>query len=247
VHHHHIVNLSLWTSESVLGGTICGRWLKKPEDIKSYPLFPESNRQSALCKSLTREVWNQLHDKKDASGVSFKTCILSGCQNVDSGIGCYAGSHDSYKTFAPLFDTVIELYHKHAKHARHVSNMNANRLRCPKLPENEAALIVSTRIRVGRNLKGYPLGPGITNDQRIEIMNKMAQQFEMFTGDLAGTFYPLTGLSSSQRKQLIADHFLFKEGDRFLEACGLNRDWPNGRGIFHNAAKTFLIWVNEED
>jgi creatine kinase/arginine kinase len=40
---------------------------------------------------------------------------------------------------------------------------------------------------------------------------------------------------------------LFKEGDRFLEACGLNRDWPSGRGIFHNKEKTFLIWVNEED
>jgi arginine kinase len=46
---------------------------------------------------------------------------------------------------------------------------------------------------------------------------------------------------------LIADHFLFKEGDRFLEACGLNRNWPEGRGIFHNSEKTFLIWVNEED
>jgi arginine kinase len=40
---------------------------------------------------------------------------------------------------------------------------------------------------------------------------------------------------------------LFKEGDRFLEACGLNRDWPTGRGIFHNNEKTFLVWVNEED
>ena len=39
----------------------------------------------------------------------------------------------------------------------------------------------------------------------------------------------------------------FREGDRFLEACGLNRDWPSGRGIFHNADKTFLVWVNEED
>lgn len=38
-----------------------------------------------------------------------------------------------------------------------------------------------------------------------------------------------------------------REGDRFLEACGLNRNWPKGRGIFHNDAKTFLVWVNEED
>jgi len=32
-----------------------------------------------------------------------------------------------------------------------------------------------------------------------------------------------------------------------LAACNLNRDWPEGRGIFHNDAKTFLVWVNEED
>jgi ATP:guanido phosphotransferase, C-terminal catalytic domain len=24
-------------------------------------------------------------------------------------------------------------------------------------------------------------------------------------------------------------------------------DWPDGRGIFHNKDKTFLVWVNEED
>lgn len=46
---------------------------------------------------------------------------------------------------------------------------------------------------------------------------------------------------------MIEDHFLFKEGDRFLEACGVNRNWPDNRGIFHNDAKTFLVWVNEED
>ena len=54
-------------------------------------------------------------------------------------------------------------------------------------------------------------------------------------------------MSEADRKQLVADHFLFKEGDRFLESCGLNRDWPAGRGIFHNKDKTFLVWINEED
>ena len=49
------------------------------------------------------------------------------------------------------------------------------------------------------------------------------------------------------QKQLIEDHFLFKEGDRFLQACGLNNEWPEARGIFHNDDKTFLVWINEED
>ena len=46
---------------------------------------------------------------------------------------------------------------------------------------------------------------------------------------------------------MVDDHFLFKEGDRFLESCGLTREWPEARGIYHNDAKTFLVWVNEED
>jgi len=47
-------------------------------------------------------------------------------------------------------------------------------------------LIVSTRIRVGRNLADYPLGPGLTNAQRIEIMTRVTKAFENYTGDLAG-------------------------------------------------------------
>ena len=54
-------------------------------------------------------------------------------------------------------------------------------------------------------------------------------------------------MTNSERDQLIKDHFLFKGGDKYLESCGLEREWPEARGIFHNDAKTFLVWVNEED
>merc|ERR1711998_512340 len=78
-------------------------------------------------------------------------------------------------------------------------------------------------------------------------MGKVVKACQTFEGDLKGTFYPLEGMSKEDQTQLINDHFLFKEGDRYLAASNLNRDWPSGRGIFHNDAKTFLIWVNEED
>lgn len=76
---------------------------------------------------------------------------------------------------------------------------------------------------------------------------KVVEAVNSFEGELKGKYYALTSLTEAERKQLIEDHFLFKEGDRFLEACGLNRDWPDGRGIFHNDEKSFLVWVNEED
>lgn len=125
--------------------------------------------------------------------------------------------------------------------------MDYTKLVCPPLPEDEAKLIRSTRIRVGRNLADYPLGPGISQQQRKEVEEMVVKALSTFEGELQGKFYALTSLSDDERKQLIEDHFLFKEGDRFLEACGLNREWPEGRGIFHNNEKTFLVWVNEED
>ena len=88
--------------------------------------------------------------------------------------------------------------------------MDASTLNAPPLPEDEAAMIVSTRIRVGRNLKQYPLGPGVTKEQRDEIMALVVKACESFEGDLAGKFYPLDGMSEEDQKQLIEDHFLFK-------------------------------------
>merc|ERR1719249_6214 len=54
-------------------------------------------------------------------------------------------------------------------------------------------------------------------------------------------------MDEAVRQQLVDDHFLFVSGDRNLTVAGMERDWPEGRGIFHNDAKTFLLWVNEED
>lgn len=65
--------------------------------------------------------------------------------------------------------------------------------------------------------------------------------------ELKGKYYPLLGMTKEDQQQLIDDHFLFKEGDRFLQAANACRFWPTGRGIFHNDNKTFLVWINEED
>merc|ERR1711931_319316 len=109
------------------------------------------------------------------------------------------------------------------------------------------APVHSTRIRVGRSIDGFGLSPGITKEQRLGVENLMKKAFANLTGDLAGTYYPLTGMNEQVRQQLVDDHFLFMSGDRNLIAAGMERDWPEGRGIFHNKDKTFLTWVNEED
>jgi len=42
--------------------------------------------------------------------------------------------------------------------------MDHTQLKCPPFTADEAEMILSTRIRVGRNLAAYPLGPGITKE-----------------------------------------------------------------------------------
>lgn len=125
--------------------------------------------------------------------------------------------------------------------------MDYTKLDCPKFPKDEDSMINSTRIRVGRNLAEYPLGPAVTKEERLEIEDKVTKALSNFKGDLKGKYYSLGKMSASEKKELIEDHFLFKEGDKYLESSGLERNWPEGRGIFHNEDKTFLVWVNEED
>ena len=138
---------------------------KSADELKDYDtLFPAGSTKSLVSQFCTREVWEEYKDLKDASGVSFKTCIFSGVKNLDSGIGAYAGSHDSYTTFRKLFDPIIEKYHGHAPDASHVSNMDASSIVNADFSPEESAMVNSTRIRVGRNLAGYPLGPGISKE-----------------------------------------------------------------------------------
>jgi creatine kinase/arginine kinase len=210
-----------------------------------FPVFPKDCK-SLLCKYLTRDIFEELKDRKTSSGFTLQDVINSGVVNIDSGIGVYAGDEESYFTFAPLFDPIIQEYHGFSPNDMHKSNLNPDDLMISN-PDPTGEYILSTRIRVGRNAAHLPLGSAITKEQRNSLEKQVFNVLNRLKGKLSGTYYPLTGMSEEIRLQLIKDHFLFKAGDRFLEAAGLNRDWPEGRGIFHNDEKTFLVWVNEED
>lgn len=210
-----------------------------------FPTFPD-DCTSKLCKHLSKEIFETLKDKQTSNGYTFQQAIHSGVENPDSGIGVYAGDEESYTMFAPLFDPIIEDYHGFSKNNSHKNNLNPDDLNAPN-PDPESNYVISTRIRVGRNVAGLPLGPATSREQRNGIERQVSGALSGLKGNLAGTYYPLQGMSVDDSAQLIADHFLFKAGDRFLESAGLNRDWPEGRGIYHNDEKTFLVWINEED
>ena len=210
--------------------------------------FPEFSPDcsSLLSQHLSKQIFVKLKDKVTSSGFTFFQAINSGVVNPDSSIGVYAGDAESYSLFSPLFDPIIEDYHGFSKTDTHRSDLNSAMLPAPD-PDPAGEFILSTRIRVGRNIAEIPLGPAISKEQRNTVESQVAKSLCNLSGELTGTYYPLLGMDEEVQHQLIADHFLFKSGDRFLDAAGLNRDWPEGRGIFHNQEKSFLVWVNEED
>merc|ERR1712142_639719 len=215
-----------------------------------YHTMPEpmpeiKSTHSLVAKHVTKEKWDVLKDiKTQTSGFTLAKAIACAVQFDDQHCGIYAGDWDSYKDFAEVFDPLIQEYHGISADAVHTSDMDVSKIKGNIDP---TAPVKSTRIRVGRNIDGFGLSPGITKDQRLNVENLMKKAFANLEGDLAGTYYPLTGMAENVRQQLVDDHFLFMSGDKNLIVSGMERDWPEGRGIFHNKDKTFLTWVNEED
>ena len=106
--------------------------------------------------------------------------------------------------------------------------------------------IMASGIRVCQSLVGFGLFPGFTKKHRIDIEKLMSSALGKLINDLAGDYYLITGMGEGVRKQLVDDIFPFVIGDRNLTVAGMKRDWPDSHGIFHNAAGTFLLWVNEK-
>ena len=117
-------------------------------------------------------------------------------------MGCHAGDLESYQVFSEFFNKVIESYHKGYKadgSMKHITDMDANKI-TTNLEDSTKNKIVSTRIRVARNLSLYPLNAGGTKETRMAIADLMDQVTSRFTGDLKGKFYRHTNMTNEERQ-----------------------------------------------
>uniref|UniRef100_A0A0K0EZR7 arginine kinase n=1 Tax=Strongyloides venezuelensis TaxID=75913 RepID=A0A0K0EZR7_STRVS len=188
---------------------------------------------SLLKKYLTKEVMDKLKDKKTKLGATLLDVIQSGVANLDSGVGVYAPDAEAYTLFKDLFDPLIEDYHNGFGPNQVQPATDLGEGKYSQLPDldPEGKYIQSTRIRCGRSFQGFPFNPCLTEDNYKTMEATVKKVFESFTDEeLKGTYYPLLGMTKEVQNQLIADHFLFKEGDRFLQAANACRFWPVGRG-----------------
>lgn len=212
-----------------------------------YAKLVASDSKSLLKKHLTKEIFDELKNKKTSFGSTLLDCVQSGFENLDSGFGIYAPDAEAYSLFAKIFNPMIEDYHTGFKPGDKHPARDFGDLNSFENVDPTGEYVVSTRVRCGRSMEGYAFNPCLTEANYKEMEEKVSSTLSALEGELKGKFYPLTGMEKAVQQQLIDDHFLFKEGDRFLQSANACRYWPSGRGIYHNDNKTFLVWCNEED
>merc|ERR1712183_1246680 len=221
---------------------------------QSYPKdedFPDlSKHNNHMAKVLTKEMYAKLRDVRTPAGYSLDMAIQTGVDNPGHPfimtVGCVAGDEESYEVFADLLDPVIDGRHNgYGKDAKHKTDLNPDNLKGGVFGEK---YVLSSRVRTGRSIKGIALPPHCTRGERRAVEKIAVDALAGLEGEFKGKYFPLSKMTEAEQDQLINDHFLFdKPVSPPLPCAGMARDWPDGRGIWHNDTKTFLVRVNEED
>jgi len=229
--------------------------VKNTKDFK-YMIFNECPKfspahRSGMAKHLTPELFEKLKDVKSSKGYSLHNVIMTGVVTPHLGVGATSGDEECWELFQELFYPIIKDWHGYdANTQKHPVDLDFTKLVFSdeqKATFNE--YVASTRIRAARNISGYSLPPGATAEDRAAVESVLKQAFDGLSGELAGKYYELGGLTEEQTKFLLDKGFLFQipTAKNLLTGAGAARSWPNNRGIFHNDTQTALCWVNEED
>jgi len=236
------------------GGSYAGD-IKDTPDFKyvSYSTLPAftDKHKSLMAKYLTQEVFDKLKDLKSSKGYTLSNAIMTGVVTPHLGVGCTAGDEECWDIFKDLYYPVIKGWHGYDAYTqKHPVDLDPSKLWfTDEQRETFNKYVVSTRIRAARNISGFALPAGATAEERSGVEAVLKQAFSGLSGELAGTYYELGGLTEEQTKFLLERGFLFQipTSRNLLTGAGAARSWPNNRGIFHNEAQTALCWVNEED
>merc|ERR1712168_621366 len=210
-----------------------------------------SKHNNWMAKVMTPELYKKMRARQTKSGYTIDDVIQTGVDNPGHPfimtVGAVAGDEDSYETFAEFFDPLIEARHGgYKKDDMHTTDLNADGLVMDEPFDPE--YVFPVRVRTGRSIRGYALPPWCSRAERRKVESISVGALDRFDGDLKGKYFPLYEMTEAAQDQLIADHFLFdKPVSPLLTCAGMARDWPDGRGIWHNDEKNFLVWVNEED
>lgn len=108
---------------------------------------------------------------------------------MDSGVGVYAPDAEAYTTFKELFEPILTDYHSGFKPSDKQPPVDLGEKHIADLKDldPEGKYIVSTRIRCGRSIAGYPFNPCLTEaviDYNIFVEKFQIRAFFCFHSEL---------------------------------------------------------------
>jgi len=215
---------------------------------QDYPNFSKHNNWMSKC--LTKEIYEQLREKVTPNGYTLDLAIQTGVDNPGHPfimtVGATLGDEETYETFKPLFDKVIEKRHNgYQPSDTHKADLAYDKLKDAKF---NPKYVRSSRVRTGRSIRGLALPTFCTRAERREVEKLFKTACSRLKGDLAGQYRALFDMEEKEIEEYIDEHLLYdKPVSPLLIASGMARDWPDGRGFFINKDKTLVVWVNEED
>jgi len=234
-----------------------GGWDDFGEKMKAY------SGELQIKDVLTKEMYEKYQGEKTALGVTLDKCIKGGVDKVNQGeewnvgkVGMLFGDAECVTKFHDLVGPIMKIRHNNPTLPHPPPNLDGSKLLDHSIIDEN--YVISTRVRTGRTISGFPLPPSISQDQRKELEGIVTGALAGLEGEMKGDYYPLAGsntyapkpngIDKETEERLIKDHFLFQEPDEpMLLSWRMERDWPHARGIYHNEDKTALVWVNEED
>jgi arginine kinase len=206
-------------------------------------LNSDAEKKSLLKTLLTKDILDQLKEKKTIFKGTLLDCVQSGLEIQDTPIGVFACDAEAYTVFGPLFEPLIENIHDFKKDSKHPALDWGDVCKIPELDES----VISIKIQCIRSIDCFPFAANMNMDHYEEIMRKIMTVTKCMSGDFKGKFYPLEGMDKDVKKMLIDGGIVFLENNQLLKSANATRFWPTGRGVFVNEAKTFVVWCNEED
>jgi len=232
----------------VAGGAAPRIAYQKFPPAKDYPDFSKHNNH--MSKSLTPELYAKYRDLSTPGGYTLDQAIQTGVDNPGHPfimtVGATLGDEWTYDTFKEIFDVIIARRHDgYPADGIHKTDLDFTKLKNAKFDEK---YVLSSRVRTGRSIKGLAMPPFCTRAERREVERIIASCAEKLSGQLSGYYQSLPDMTEAQHEKLIDEHLMYdKPVSPLLIAGGMGRDWPDGRGVYLNNAKTFILWVNEED
>jgi len=213
-----------------------------------YPDFSKHNNH--MSKSLTPALYAKYRDVVTPGGYTLDNAIQTGVDNPGHPfimtVGATLGDEWTYDCFKDIFDEIISRRHNgYPADGIHPTDLDYTQL---KNAQFDTDYVLSSRVRTGRSIKGLSMPPFCTRAERREVERIISEAGASLTGELAGYYQSLPNMTEAQHEKLIDEHLMYeKPVSPLLIAGGMARDWPDGRGVYLNNAKTFILWVNEED